>query len=235
MTSMPRALRRGDLGDARRAAVDRDDHASRRPPRPRRAPPATGRGPRRAGSARTGSTATPKRRRARVMIASPVSPSASKSPKTRTRSPRSRARAQPGAGAGRRRAAARGSWRPSSGSREPGRRGRRRSTTPRGREQARQPRSRCRAPRPPSTAAGGGRHGVREGPAEAGFDHGVRMPCEAAPRIYRPGASAGLRTPCAGPAGLRVVGQPAVPAVVPELPVDEQRARRRRSTSRSPR
>ena len=38
-----------------------------------------------------GSTATPNRRRARVMIASPVSPSASKSPKTRMRSPRSRA------------------------------------------------------------------------------------------------------------------------------------------------
>ena len=38
-----------------------------------------------------GSTAIPKRRRARVMIARPVRPSASKSPKTRTRSPRSRA------------------------------------------------------------------------------------------------------------------------------------------------
>ena len=35
--------------------------------------------------------------------------------------------------------------------------------------------------------------------------------------------------------GARVARQAAVPAVVPQLPVDEQRARRRRSTSRSPR
>ena len=91
MTSSPARVGDGDLGDARRPAVDGDDHASHRRPRRHRSPPATGRGPRRAGSGRTGSTATPNRRSASVMMASPVRPSASKSPKTSTRSPRSRA------------------------------------------------------------------------------------------------------------------------------------------------
>ena len=61
---------------------------------------------------------TPNRRRARVMIARPVSPSASKSPKTRTVSPRSRARPSRSSrtsASGR----SRGSCRPAAGSAEP--------------------------------------------------------------------------------------------------------------------
>ena len=77
-----------------------------------------------------GSTATPNRRRARVMIASPVRPSASKSPKTRTRSPRSRARRQAGQQPGRHRAAA-----PDRGGRRAARR-----TRPRSRRPTRSPR-----------------------------------------------------------------------------------------------
>ena len=54
-------------------------------------------------------------------------------------------------------------------------------------EQAGQPRRDAARRRPPSTAGVDGVDGVREGPAEAGFDHDVRMPWGAAPRIYRPG------------------------------------------------
>ena len=147
---------------------------------------ATGRGPRRAGSARTASTATPKRRSASVMMASPVRPSASKSPKTRTRSPPSRARVRRSSSRSAS-GSSRGSCRPSSGSREPAATSAR-SSTPRRGEQRRQPVPRPRAA-PLRRSSGVARHALRKDPAEPGFDHGVRMP-----EALHPGSPAGRVT-----------------------------------------
>ena len=133
-----------------------------------------------------GSTATPNRRRAMVRIASPVSPSASKSPKTMTRSralacevqPTRGARPRPADGAGR-------------AGRRAGRRTRRRCRRRSTRRGSRAGRSSGRtgpARAAAAAAAGDDGRGVGKGPAEAGFDHVVRMPLGAAPRIGWPGA-----------------------------------------------
>ena len=145
-----------------------------------------------------GSTATPKRRSAMVMMASPVRPSASKSPKTRTRSPRSRA--------ARRRARSRsasgswfGSWSPSSGSANQAAMSSAVDGTAAGEEAGHAPREaeagRCR------DGARRGRDGAREGPAVARFDHVVRMPWRRCTTDLPTLCVAHLRTPCAALAG----------------------------------
>ena len=87
MTSTPTARGVGDLGDAGGPRVDGHDQADPALHGARRPPPATGRGPRRDGSARTG----PRRGRTGAGRGrgwpDPSRPSASKSPKTMTRSP----------------------------------------------------------------------------------------------------------------------------------------------------
>ena len=236
MTSIPRALASAISATLVDAAVDGDDQRRRR--RDAAASTAASDSPW-PSSSRLGHVRLDRRRRsagsARVMIASPVSPSASKSPKTRTRSPRSRAAATPleqhdaASGQGR------GSCRPA----RAGRRTRRSRSSAgdraRGGEQAGQRGlDDARGRRRPATA--GGRRHVRLGerPAEAGFDHRRQD----ATRLHRGSTWPARRGPqdavrrTRGLAGRR---QAAVPAVVPEVPVDEQRASPRRSTSRSPR
>ncbi len=222
---------RGDLGDAGRPAVDgHDERDARRlpPPRARRA---TGRGPHRAGSGRRA------RRRARSGAGrGSGSPGRSahrhrsrrrRAPARRDRGPAcSRAEDDPGIGqqardrAGRRAA----------------RRTRPSSVVAGGRTAGCQQLGQSRSTGPISVATASGRRRcrdrVREDPAKARFEHGVRMPWAAAPRIYRPVAS---RVSAGSAADARTAGRgdAAVASVVPALPVDEQRARRRRSTSRS--
>ena len=192
--------------------------------RPRRSPPATARGPRRAGSGRTARPSTPNRRSARVMIASPVSPSASKSPKTRTRSPRSRAARQPRqehVGV-RQQRAGRAGRRADRRTRRPARRAVGRRRGPRAAPPARVeiPSSRRRA-RPASRRAprrSGKVQRKRGSTTASGCHEGLHRGSTG--RVRR--AASGRRAPDPRAAGR---GQPAVPAVVPELPVDEQRAR----------
>ena len=108
---------------------------------------------------------------------------------------------------------------------------------PRSRRRARRAGRPARAEmRPRSRPGCGFRAGtarLAKDPAEARFDHDVRMPREAAPRIYRPGARRAPQDAVRRTRGAAGRGQPAVPAVVPEMPVDERAATPRRSTSRS--
>ena len=216
----PARARGGDLGDAGGAAVDRDDQrgAARRPRR--RPPPATVRGPRRGGSARTASTVTPKRRSASVMIASPVSPSASKSPKTMTRSRRVARGPDPGEEDVRIGQAAPGHAGPPA-DRRTRRSGRRGSTTPRAAQQRRKPCRDAEIRRPRGDGVGRPGDGW-EGPAEARFDHGSG--CHAGLHHGSTGrVRLGPQDAVRRTRGLRVVGDPAVASVVPEVPVDQQR------------
>ena len=178
----PGRLRLGDLGHARRAAVDRDDH--------RRA------GRRVAAATRLAREAVALVEPARdVRQASmpeepqrpdqdrePVSPSASKSPKTMTFSPAARAPLDPGA----ERLA-----RPAGGAGRGGRRGSREERRRRRpRRQAAGGKQADDALAEPVPGAGGDqlvgcRDGDREAPGEARLDHRVRMTRGASPRLHR--------------------------------------------------
>ena len=145
-----------------------------------------------------GSTSTPKRRRAITRMASPSRPSASKSPNTMTRSRRSRARASRSSSRVRIRQEM---WVVETGDRlgEPGRRGRPargRRVEPGARSCARRAHARRAAVR----RSGSMGTSLREAPAEPRFEHRLRMPCGAHPRLDRP-----LRRPRGaqdgGPAG----------------------------------
>ena len=201
------------------------------PRRPRRRPrPATGRGPRRAGSARTAPRRRPKRRSARTRMARPgqavgVEVAEDQDPLRPDREPAADACEQePGVRQQRRVVEA------VERVREPGRQVVRRS---RRRAAASSPANRAERPRSAAAAmvAGVGTDVGREGPAEAGFDHVVRMPRAAAPRLSGQ-ASAVRQDAERRTRGAARRGEATVPAVLPELPVDEQRCAPRRSTSR---
>ena len=154
-------------------------------------------------------------------MASPSSPSASKSPKTMTRSPRR----GPGVSAleqpiGIRQAGSGRGGRPAA-----------RRTRPRGRPRrsrrgaASRPVIRSASPRPNAACARSGVTGPASGKLQRkrGSSTLLRMPRGASPRLCRPSRT----RQGVGAAGLARAGrrEAAVPSVVAELPVDEQRAR----------
>ena len=167
--------------------VDGDDDASRRSRRAASTAASDRPWPSSSRLGTYGSTSTPYRRNARTRIASPSRPSASKSPKTMTRSPRSRARGDAideDVGVGQQR----GSCSPSSGSANQASR-RPPSVTPRRGEQPGHRGRRCHD-RGRARGVRSDRRAVGKAPAEAGFQHDLRMPRGAHRRFARHGCAA---------------------------------------------
>ena len=225
MTSMPARVGLRDLGDAGRAAVDGDDDASRRRPTAASIAASDRPWPSSSRLGTYGSTvdAEPAQREGHDRQAGqPVGVEVAED-----QDPLAAVAGAPAAAPGRASASGRSARIVQAARADP--RTRRPGRPRRGDAAGREERRRARAEIPRSAASRrAASAGAVDGSGKVQRKRGSTTASGCHARLHRGstgrGASRGLRTPCAGPAGLRVAVEAAVPAVVPELPVDEQRA-----------